>query len=253
MDIQRKSHTSFFFIILYFINPATTCLFPDFLQDRAGNNTIRREWHSHVVGQLHKADSYFTVTHFKDNRMRTMVYDGMHLEDRPHASTRTCVLERNGRYLVQHQETGKEVMYLCMAFVSRSDFVMQTLESEMSQEENPLLCDGDELVLNKWPYVNRANLYTSFSQCTLHGGYNIAMYDKLNEGGVCDAFAGHTRVEVSCEEGEGMSLDYNGERLGTIPGADFARDYFGIWLGAAPLNEDFRDQMFDRFGAPASR
>jgi len=56
------------------------------------------------------------------------------------------------------------------------------------------------------------------------------------------------RYRLTYVPGDGMSLHHNGELLGTIPGADFASDYFGIWLGEAPLNDAFRDQMFERFG-----
>jgi len=41
----------------------------------------------------------------------------------------------------------------------------------------------------------------------------------------------------------GTVLSLNGEPLGSIPGADFAAAYFGIWLGDRPLNEKFRDQV----------
>jgi len=41
----------------------------------------------------------------------------------------------------------------------------------------------------------------------------------------------------------GTVLKLNGEPLGTIPGADFAEAYFGIWLGESPLNKRFRDQV----------
>ena len=56
------------------------------------------------------------------------------------------------------------------------------------------------------------------------------------------------RYRLTYVPGEGTSLRHNGELLGTIPGADFAADYFGIWLGEEPINEAFRDQMFARFG-----
>ena len=51
------------------------------------------------------------------------------------------------------------------------------------------------------------------------------------------------RYRLTYVPGNGTTLSYNGEALGTIPGADFATDYFGIWLGETPLNEAFRDQM----------
>jgi hypothetical protein len=51
------------------------------------------------------------------------------------------------------------------------------------------------------------------------------------------------RYALSYAPGEGTSLSLNGAPIVTIPGADFARAYFGIWLGRAPLDEAFRDQL----------
>ena len=51
------------------------------------------------------------------------------------------------------------------------------------------------------------------------------------------------RYTLTYQPDLGTSLSLNGELLGTIPGADFAEAYFGIWLGEQPLNEKFRDQV----------
>ncbi len=51
------------------------------------------------------------------------------------------------------------------------------------------------------------------------------------------------RYRLTYVPSEGTTLSHNGKALGTIPGADFATDYFGIWLGAKPLNNAFRNQM----------
>lgn len=42
---------------------------------------------------------------------------------------------------------------------------------------------------------------------------------------------------------EGTELAKNGVRLALVPGADFARPYFGIWLSEAPLDRGLRDQL----------
>ncbi|MFK7897217.1 MAG: chalcone isomerase family protein [Myxococcota bacterium] len=52
------------------------------------------------------------------------------------------------------------------------------------------------------------------------------------------------RYRLTYVPGEGTHLLLNGKELGVIPGADFARDYFSIWLGDKPLSEPFRDQIF---------
>jgi hypothetical protein len=38
-------------------------------------------------------------------------------------------------------------------------------------------------------------------------------------------------------------LSLNGESLVTIPGADFAKAYFGIWLGPDALDADLRTAL----------
>ena len=53
------------------------------------------------------------------------------------------------------------------------------------------------------------------------------------------------RYRLSYSPDEGTTLSLNGQPLGTIPGADFARAYFGIWLGARPIDETFRNQILE--------
>jgi hypothetical protein len=38
-------------------------------------------------------------------------------------------------------------------------------------------------------------------------------------------------------------LALNGTEVGVIDGGDFARAYFGIWLGDEPIDDRFRDQL----------
>ena len=42
---------------------------------------------------------------------------------------------------------------------------------------------------------------------------------------------------------EGTELAKNGVRLALVPGEDFARAYFGIWLSEVPLDRALRDQL----------
>ena len=51
------------------------------------------------------------------------------------------------------------------------------------------------------------------------------------------------RYALTYLPGRGTQLAKNGEIVGTIPGADFARVYFSIWLGEDPLDEDLRAQL----------
>ena len=52
------------------------------------------------------------------------------------------------------------------------------------------------------------------------------------------------RYALSYVPGRGTELSKNGRVLGLIPGADFARAYFSIWLGDDPIDVAFRDQLF---------
>lgn len=44
----------------------------------------------------------------------------------------------------------------------------------------------------------------------------------------------------------GTTLSINGQAFPSIPGRDFARFYFRIWLGEQPLSKTMRDTLFGR-------
>jgi hypothetical protein len=54
------------------------------------------------------------------------------------------------------------------------------------------------------------------------------------------------RYALTYWPGSGTSLDLNGAPIATVPGADFASAYFGIWLGDEPLDASLRDQLLKR-------
>jgi hypothetical protein len=51
------------------------------------------------------------------------------------------------------------------------------------------------------------------------------------------------RYSLTYLPGEGTELAKNGVPLALVPGEDFARAYFGIWLGEDPLDRDLRDEL----------
>jgi len=51
------------------------------------------------------------------------------------------------------------------------------------------------------------------------------------------------RYALTYLPGSGTELLLNGQSLGRIPGDDFAAAVFAIWLGPAPIDEDFRDTL----------
>lgn len=54
------------------------------------------------------------------------------------------------------------------------------------------------------------------------------------------------RYALSYVPGQGTELSHNGRRLALIEGADFARVYYAIWLGRAPIDHGLRDQLLAR-------
>lgn len=53
------------------------------------------------------------------------------------------------------------------------------------------------------------------------------------------------RYSINYIPGKGTELRLNEQPLGQVPGADFAAAYFGIWLGAQPLSEEFRNRLLE--------
>ena len=51
------------------------------------------------------------------------------------------------------------------------------------------------------------------------------------------------RYALSYIPGRGTELRFNGKFLLIVPGAAFARAYFGVWLGQQPLDEALRDAL----------
>ncbi len=51
------------------------------------------------------------------------------------------------------------------------------------------------------------------------------------------------RYALTYVPGRGTELSLNGERLVSVPGADFAAAYFAIWLGEQPIDGGFRDRL----------
>ncbi|MEW6077920.1 MAG: chalcone isomerase family protein [Thermodesulfobacteriota bacterium] len=41
----------------------------------------------------------------------------------------------------------------------------------------------------------------------------------------------------------GTELAFNGQALGTVPGADFSHAFFSIWIGANPIDKGFRNDL----------
>ena len=51
------------------------------------------------------------------------------------------------------------------------------------------------------------------------------------------------RYALTYFPGQGTLLSLNGQPLGSIPGDDFARALFAMWLGDNPIDRGFRDRL----------
>ena len=185
------------------------CEFPSFLQSRSAGQQ-RREWHSHIEENSRESENkWSTITHFYSHVMRTTIFGGKTNPDTPKPYTRDCLLEISpGRFLCVHKDQGEERgRFLCVSFVQRSADVMQLQESRMSDLEDPNLCT-EEMTMDKWPYINKANFFTSFGECHLQGGFSMKLFDKTHKKGVCTANDGETRLESECSVGDGISFRF---------------------------------------------
>ena len=61
------------------------------------------------------------------------------------------------------------------------------------------------------------------------------------------------RYQLTYLPGRGTELAKNGEMLGVVEGADFARALFSIWLGAEPFDESLKGQLLDGPRTPGLR
>ncbi len=64
--------------------------------------------------------------------------------------------------------------------------------------------------------------------------YLAGLYEDVGEG---------DRYAFEYIPGEGGTLYFNGEAVGNVEGEDFARAYFGIWLGEEPLSSSLKRQL----------
>ncbi len=91
---------------------------------------------------------------------------------------------------------------------------------------------GRRQIIHEWDESLRANVGQDFASleervATLHGW----LPDTLSRG---------DEISLSFLPGEGLVVEIGGVVKGTIPGADFARAVFAVWLGPRPPDRDLR-------------
>jgi hypothetical protein len=89
------------------------------------------------------------------------------------------------------------------------------------------IVEASEKMLDKNPSIDKASLDESLKK----------FYSWLEDVKKGDRF------QLDYIPGIGCELRFNGELRGTIPGADFARAYFGIWLSDHSINGKNRDRL----------
>lgn len=193
---------------------ARGCVFPDFLQSGDGFGTeIMREWHWHIMAGHHASTHAYTyIIRYEDKMMHVSVR-GPTRKKRYQPFTRECVQEISpGKFIAKHRESDqKKEKFVCMEFLKRSDIVVQLRESRLKKRPDPTLCFPDSMVLDRWPMINRVDIFKAHVDCPLVGGFSMKMYDKAAREGICDTFDGETRLESECMEGEGMFFRYRHE------------------------------------------
>lgn len=97
--------------------------------------------------------------------------------------------------------------------------------------EGKLLIDKADEVMGKNPEINLTYLKSRLDQI------NRAYDGGVKEGDV---------YELEYDPHRGTTLIRNGKEFTTIPGLDFAKAYFGIWLSKYPMSEDLRDSLLEK-------
>lgn len=100
------------------------------------------------------------------------------------------------------------------------------LEYRRDFEASDIIEAANQL-LQKNPDVNLGSIKSQLDQIN-------KLYLSVKEG---------DRYALEYEPGKGTTLILNERVLGTVEGSDFARDYFGIWLGRYPIDDSMRDNL----------
>ena len=90
------------------------------------------------------------------------------------------------------------------------------------------IIEAAQTILARNPNVNLSSIQSRLDQANSY--YRAG----VNEGDV---------YELEYRPGVGSTIRYGGKELGTIPGLDFAKAYFGIWLSNYSLSDQLRDAL----------
>lgn len=97
---------------------------------------------------------------------------------------------------------------------------------------------GRKRIIKEWDECLRANVGNDFA----------ILEDRVAalRGWLPDAVESRDRMSFTYLPEKGVVVEIQGEIMGTIPGADFARALFAMWLGDHPPNEALKSGLLGR-------
>ena len=131
--------------------------------------------------------------------------------------SRACLRYFGGsKFLVAHEQEGQtNGKYTCIEVLLRDTAILQIRQAELSEDLYSNLCDDGNLKLNGWLIIDYNAIQNRKEVCSLTGGFNMQVYDKSCNRGVCDGYLGETRLESECLLGEGMLFEFR--QAGCVP------------------------------------
>lgn len=176
---QRQMVVVLLVHLLVAVAVTTACEFPDFVQSHRPH-AKRREWSRQVASGRGQS----LIVNFYGDVMQSLVID-------TNATfSRECTLEISPGSFLCADRNGPQgrISFLCMRFLRRSDDVIQVMFSRLSAKEDPHLCSDTSLRMDDCPLINRANFFSSSETCPLNGGFNMWVFDRQKDKGICDAY-----------------------------------------------------------------
>ena len=120
------------------------------------------------------------------------------------------------KFLVAHEQDGQtNGKYTCIEFLLRDTAILQIRQAELSENLDSNLCDDSNLKLNGWLIIDYNAIKNRKEACSLTGGFNMQVYDKISNTAVCDGYVGETRMESECLPEEGMYFYFR--QAGCVP------------------------------------
>lgn len=187
------------------------CQYPNFVQSRREASLVH-DWSVQTMDKGHRVTLTISfegmMMHSSVSRSGSEDKDAVLRHSSFRSFTRECKEQlgvNQDRYLSTNRFRGDHVsQYVCLGFIRRSRSVLQIRTSRLSDVFNRSLCEDSEMDLDNRVLINRLSFFSDYEECLVKGGYNIRIYDKTQQKGLCDAYDGETRLESECMPGDGL-------------------------------------------------